>query len=564
MKWENLKIGTKIGIGFLSMILIASIIGGIAYFNMSKIKQSTFVLTDEYIPTINQSFQLNQAWNEITVLMQNYDSKYDDFYLKKAKAKIGKFKTVIGKLVELTDRSEQLKKSKELFLQIQKDVELYEKQLNDYESKTVDIYSSLLVIEKTLKSAGGNAKVNEIASTIFTAVSMEKPALLAGISSRLNDIGAGEQGSFASSAKKIVSVFSEVKLLELNRLQLSGNITWQIKGTSDIGLDKVLAMGENTNSIIKSERLILIISALFVLLLGVLLLVIISRSITIPIHKGIEIARQIADGNLTQKLDIQRKDEIGVLAEALNKVSMNLRDMIGQLVDNIHQIEESSSKLLDSASEISDGSKQQAAAAEEISSSMEEMYANIQQNSENARETQKIAEISVKEVNKSKDSFRLATKSLGEITEKVTIINDIAFQTNILALNAAIEAARAGEHGKGFAVVAGEVKKLADKSRNATTEINEVSQSTMIMSKTARRELESLVPEIEKTAALIGEITAANLEQSSSVEHINMAMQQLNTVIQNNALRSEELATSSQALSRQSEVLGNMIASFQV
>jgi methyl-accepting chemotaxis protein len=306
------------------------------------------------------------------------------------------------------------------------------------------------------------------------------------------------------------------------------------------------------------------VSALVVILLGIILLLIITRSITVPIYRGIEVARLISEGDLTQKLDITRKDEIGKLAEALNKVSMNLRSMIGHLVENVHLIEESSSKLLESANEISDGSKQQAAAAEEISSSMEEMYANIQQNTENARETQKIAEISVREVNKSKDSFRLATKSLGDITDKVAIINDIAFQTNILALNAAIEAARAGEQGKGFAVVAGEVKKLADKSRNATTEINEVSQSTIIMSKTARREMESLVPEIEKTAALISEITSANLEQSSSVEHINMAMQQLNTVIQNNALRSDELASSSKDLSRQSEELSSLISSFQV
>jgi methyl-accepting chemotaxis protein len=572
MRWENLKIGTKIGVGFLAMILIASIIGGMAFFNMSKIKQSTFVLTDEYIPTINQSFQLSQSWNEIALLMQNYDLKCDEFYIRKVKVKLVKFKSVISQLIELTDKSDQLKKNKDAFIQIQKDVDLYEKQISSYESKTSGVFNALNTIDKALKT-GGSPRVHEIASSIFNAVSMEKPAILAGVGSKINELennaksskaSSGEMMSFIESARKVVTVFGEAKMMELSRLELSGNITWEIKGTSDIGLDKVLEMGENTNSIIKTERGILIVSALVVILLGIILLLIITRSITVPIYRGIEVARLISEGDLTQKLDITRKDEIGKLAEALNKVSMNLRSMIGHLVENVHLIEESSSKLLESANEISDGSKQQAAAAEEISSSMEEMYANIQQNTENARETQKIAEISVREVNKSKDSFRLATKSLGDITDKVAIINDIAFQTNILALNAAIEAARAGEQGKGFAVVAGEVKKLADKSRNATTEINEVSQSTIIMSKTARREMESLVPEIEKTAALISEITSANLEQSSSVEHINMAMQQLNTVIQNNALRSDELASSSKDLSRQSEELSSLISSFQV
>lgn len=227
-------------------------------------------------------------------------------------------------------------------------------------------------------------------------------------------------------------------------------------------------------------------------------------------------------------------------------------------------IADSSQKLQESANEISDGSKQQASAAEEISSSMEEMYANIQQNSENARETQRIAETSATEVHKSKESFKYATQSLQDITDKVSVINDIAFQTNILALNAAIEAARAGEHGKGFAVVAGEVKRLAEKSREAATVINDVSSATMVMSKSARRELEALVPEIEKTAGLIQEIASANIEQTSTVELINNAMQQLNSVIQNNAQRSEELANNSIDLSRQAEELKELISSFKV
>ncbi len=580
MEWKNLKIGFKIGLGFLAMIIVASIIGGIAFLNMSKIKQATFVLTDEYIPTISQSFQLSQSWNEITLLLQAYDSKSEEYYIKKAKTKLTKFKTIISKLIELTDKSDQLQKNKDAFLQIKKDIDQFEKQIINYENKNSEVFIALNNIDQTLKifdqqrrASVSSTRIYEISSSIFNAVSMERPAGIAGLDAQINDLENSSKGNkansaelktFIESARKFVNVFGEVKMLELARLELSQNITWEIKGTSDIGLDKVLEMGENTNSTIKTERGILIISALVVILLGIFLLYIITQSITIPIYRGIEVAHLISEGDLTQKLDISRKDEIGMLAEALNKVSMNLRSMIGHLVENAHLIEESSSKLLESANEISDGAKQQASAAEEISSSMEQMYANIQQNTENARETQKIAEISVKEVNKSKESFRLATKSLGDITEKVSMINDIAFQTNILALNAAIEAARAGEQGKGFAVVAGEVKKLADKSRDATIEINDVSQATIIMSKTARRELETLVPEIEKTAALINEITEANLEQSSSVEHINNAMQQLNTIIQNNAQRSDELAASSKDLSRQSEELSSLISSFQV
>ncbi|NJK96893.1 MAG: methyl-accepting chemotaxis protein, partial [Bacteroidales bacterium] len=220
--------------------------------------------------------------------------------------------------------------------------------------------------------------------------------------------------------------------------------------------------------------------------------------------------------------------------------------------------------LNNTAEAISDGTRQQAAAAEEVSSSMEEMYANIQQSADNARQTEKISQDSVIEINKSKDSFQMATQSLRNIADKVTVINDIAFQTNLLALNAAVEAARAGDHGRGFAVVAQEVRKLADKSKIAATEINDVSNATMIMSKTARRELETLIPEVERTANLVKEISFSNLEQVSGVEQINNAMQQLNSVVQGNAERSDLMATQSQKLSEQARKMRQLIKTFNV
>lgn len=580
MKWKDLKIGYKIGSGFFMLVLLSGIIGLLSFINMGTIQKETKSLSGEYIPTISESFQLEKNWQDINQQLSMYDRTGDEYYLKKAKARLLKFKQSLDNLIILTKDSENLSTRHGIFLDIEKSLLAFNRILEEYEPKNSSSTTYLKTVEDIvvqLEQLRGNQPISTtermefIISEMYYAVNNEEPKKLQVVDPVLQrleqEYGAGNNTmmkQFVEASRSFLTAFPEAKLLQLKRIELSGNIMWDIKGSSDVGLDKVIAMGESTNQIIKNEKLVMSLSILFVVLLGGGLVYLLTNTITRPIKMGINMANSLAEGDLTQMIEISRKDEVGVLTHALNQVAQNLRDIIHNLSENSKIIAESSQLLNDTAGEISDGTRQQAAAAEEVSSSMEEMYANIQQSADNARQTEKISQDSVIEINKSKDSFQMATESLKNIAEKVGVINDIAFQTNLLALNAAVEAARAGDHGRGFAVVAQEVRKLADKSKIAATEINDVSNATMVMSKAARRELESLIPEVERTANLVQDISHANLEQVSGVEQINNAIQQLNVVVQGNAERSDLMANQARKLSEQAQNLNELINTFKV
>lgn len=307
-----------------------------------------------------------------------------------------------------------------------------------------------------------------------------------------------------------------------------------------------------------------IVFILIILLITFILTYIINRFVIKPIGKLVTASEKIAGGDLGVTIDVESDDEVGKLARSQNKMVESLRTIVQQVIDISGYLSTASHQMSSTAQQISQGANDQASSVEEVSSSMEEMSSNISHNTDNARGTEKIAQVSVQEVRKGNESTLEAAKSMREIAEKISIISEIASQTNLLALNAAVEAARAGEHGRGFAVVASEVRKLAERSHIAAEEINKLSDSGLSISEKAGEMLKKIVPEIEKTATMIQEIAAASNEQSTGAEQINTALANLNQITQQNASASEELASSSEELSAQAEQLKEMTTFFKL
>ena len=344
-----------------------------------------------------------------------------------------------------------------------------------------------------------------------------------------------------------------------------------------VSLEPILIDNKDTNwiigvevptGVILNEAKLVFIKAIIASILGLILMYVIiyfiAVKITNPIVKGVEFAKSISAGNLNAKLDVHQNDEIGDLAESLSIMAAKLTGIMSEIIISSEAIAEGSLDLMDSSVKLADGANNQAASSEEISTSMELMLSRIQLNTRNAQETEKIAIKAAFGIQDGNESTKALIQSMNNIVQKISIVGEIAKQTNLLAINAAIEASRYGIQGKGFGVVAAEIKKLAERSQLAAKEINELSTKGLIQARETGTKLQSIIPDIEHTANLVKQIAASSLEQKISSEEINQGIQQLNIVTQQNAEASFELSVNSKNISRQAKNLKQLIAYFKI
>jgi len=283
-----------------------------------------------------------------------------------------------------------------------------------------------------------------------------------------------------------------------------------------------------------------------------------------PLKVAADYVDKISRGEIPPEITDNYNGDFNDIKNNLNACVKNLTNVALEIKTASDNVANGSNELSASAEQLSSGANDQASAAEEVSSSMEEMSSNIQQNADNAAQTERIAKKAAEDARAGGKAVAETVAAMNEIASKIAIIEEIARQTNLLALNAAIEAARAGEHGKGFAVVASEVRKLAERSQLAAGEIRNLSASSVKIAGKAGEMLAQIVPDIQKTAELIQEISIACREQNTGADQINKAIQQLDSIIQQNAGASEELASTAEEMSSQSEQMRSVIAFFKI
>ncbi|MBI9063732.1 MAG: HAMP domain-containing protein [Marinilabiliaceae bacterium] len=622
MNFNDLKLGSKLSIGFGVLLLIAFVLAGMAIFNMSNIATKAKSLTEEYVPEVKFAVDLRGAANRTMYQMRGYGLTSEDEYYRNALREIDAIKRALADGEELNNNSVNLVKLAD---------EL--KVTNEVVSKYISLMDKTVAVNKDL--ADSREMMNQSASVYITNCSkyleseneemlkeikagIAKPERLKKIT-QINDvIDLGNtiriENFKSQSTRNIkgiqqalnnfpkvfqllhqlqkttrqdrnIRILDEIEEnVELYQEAMNSYITdWGLLQQvakdrdeggknlitscveiADAGLSNTQQIASITYEKLNSANNLMIIGMLLALIVGVVFAMFLTKVITNPLHKGVDFANQIAKGDLSATISIEQNDEIGQLAISLRNMIAKFKEVVEGIVVGADNIAGASRQLSSGAQQISAGVSEQASSTEEVSSSMEEMASNIQQNTENARKTRDISTKASTSMEQVSNASEQSKNAVHDIFSKINVVVEIAEKTDLLAINAAVEAARAGDQGRGFAVVAAEVRKLAERSQLAANEIVELAGRGLKLTEESTEMLKAIMPDIHETSRLVDEIATASVEQESGVNQVNSALQQLSIVTQQNSSSAEEMASSSEELASQAAELEEITSYFTI